>query len=185
MAEFHDDDLYDDQPTDTELVRSLRQQLREQNKALKAATKRLEELEHENRASKLADILKGQGVNPKIAKLLPADIEATQDAVAKWLDDYADVFNITRNEGEADAGQDAQQTERQASQESAPESQNESQGGLTDNEVTAFAALQRTSLGALTPPVGLEALQQEISDLKRLPKEEAFAKLKQSGLMTS
>lgn len=79
---------------ETDLVKKLR-------KALKAEQRRNKELEDNysslSKSQKeriLKDTLVSRGVNPKIASLIPSDIEASEDAIGAWLDSNADLFNI-------------------------------------------------------------------------------------------
>lgn len=185
MAEFTDD-LYDDQPTDTDLVRQLRAVVREKDKALKQLTTKLETLEKKDRASTLGSILESKGVPAKVAGLLPADLEATPEAVEKWLDDYADVFNIERGGETEQVNQQNQQGDTQAGQATQETAASGSGAGtgISAEEQAAFAAVQRTEQGAQTPPLGLERVRQELADIRSLPAEQAFQKLKELGVMS-
>jgi len=99
MATNYDDDddfLDEDQPQD--VVR----QLRKVNKTLE---KRLKELEVETNTYKtqtrqrtVKDVLASKGINPKVAAFIPQDIEITEEAVSKWLDEYGDVFGVKTEE---------------------------------------------------------------------------------------
>jgi hypothetical protein len=75
--------------------------LREAREAYKALKAKYKELEQENstlkvqsRQNTIRDALASKGVNPKVAALVPADIEPTEEAVTGWLTDYADVLGI-------------------------------------------------------------------------------------------
>jgi hypothetical protein len=99
MATNYDEDddfLDEDQPQD--VVR----QLRKVNKTLE---KRLKELEVETNTYKsqtrqrtVKDVLASKGINPKVAAFIPQDIEITEEAVSKWLDEYGDVFGVKTEE---------------------------------------------------------------------------------------
>jgi hypothetical protein len=99
MATNYDEDddfLDEDQPQD--VVR----QLRRVNKTLE---KRLKELEVETNTYKsqtrqrtVKDVLASKGINPKVAAFIPQDIEITEEAVSKWLDEYGDVFGVKTEE---------------------------------------------------------------------------------------
>lgn len=58
----------------------LRKQLDTANKQLRAVT--------------VADVLRAKGLKPKVAKLIPADVEPNEEAITKWLDEYGDVFGV-------------------------------------------------------------------------------------------
>jgi hypothetical protein len=90
-----DDDEYDDTPParDNNVLRDLRRAL----KASEAKNKSLEEqlggLSKASRERAISDVLASKGLtNPKIAKLIPQDLEPTAEAVSTWLEEYADVF---------------------------------------------------------------------------------------------
>ena len=99
MATNYDDDddfLDEDQPQDVV------KQLRRVNKTLE---KRLKELEVETNTYKtqtrqrtVKDVLASKGINPKVAAFIPQDIEITEEAVSKWLDEYGDVFGVKTEE---------------------------------------------------------------------------------------
>jgi hypothetical protein len=89
-----DDNDFDGQPArDNNVLRDLRKAL----KASEARNKTLEEqlggLSKASRERAISDVLASKGLsNPKIAKLIPTDLEPTADAVSSWLEEYADVF---------------------------------------------------------------------------------------------
>jgi hypothetical protein len=45
--------------------------------------------------------LASRGVNPKVAAFVPSDIEASEDAIAAWLDSNADVFGVPAKESKS------------------------------------------------------------------------------------
>lgn len=78
----------------TDLVRKLR-------KAERAKEKRIRELEDElgslrtaQRENVIKSVLSEKGINPKIAAFIPSTIEADANALASWIDEYADVFGV-------------------------------------------------------------------------------------------
>lgn len=99
---YDEDDDYDFQ----EEVREEKQNpLRKVNKALE---KRLKELEAENQAFKsqvrqrtVKDVLTSKGVRTSIAKYIPQDI-TSEEEIAAWLQENAEDFNITFNDGKAE-----------------------------------------------------------------------------------
>lgn len=75
--------------------------MRELRKADRAKAKRIAELEAQltslsgaARERTVTEVLQARNLNPKIAAFIPADVEATEDAVGKWLDEYGDVFGV-------------------------------------------------------------------------------------------
>lgn len=100
MTDYNDDD-YADQDHDTDLVKTLRKALRERDKQITELTGTVETYRTKERVTTIADVLKAKGVKPKVAALMPKDIEATEESVQKWLDEYADVFGIQQNPADA------------------------------------------------------------------------------------
>ena len=93
MATNYYDDEEDDDTT-TDVVG----QLRKVNRALEKRAKELEQelsgLKTQTRQRTVKDVLQAKGLNPKIAALIPQDIEPTDDALVKWIEDYGDVFGV-------------------------------------------------------------------------------------------
>lgn len=54
--------------------------------------KSLATLQGQVRTQSVREILRDRGINPKVAGLIPSDLEPTADAVDKWVKDYEDVF---------------------------------------------------------------------------------------------
>jgi hypothetical protein len=92
-----DDDFdFEDQPQDVV------KQLRKVNRTLE---KRLKELEQESTTLKSAtrqrtvkDVLTAKGINPKVAAFVPQDLDASEEAVTNWLNEYGDVFGVKSGE---------------------------------------------------------------------------------------
>src|SRR5258706_6661091 len=80
----------------------LRKQLEAAIAANKAQTVELNKLKAEARTSAVAKVLEAKKVNAKVAKLVPADVEPTTEAVEKWLDEFGDVFGIKAEEPEGE-----------------------------------------------------------------------------------
>lgn len=81
---------------DSPLVRQLRKQLKAEQKRLKEYDSKLQEFEKSQKERIIKDVLTARGVNPEIAEFIPADIEASQDAIAQWLDKKAALFGIQK-----------------------------------------------------------------------------------------
>lgn len=105
MSNFQD---WDDEEFDTEqetssrgddnLVRQLRKQLREAEKRAKAIESELGEYRSRQRVDSIKSVLNERGLNPKVAELIPADIEANPESVSLWLDKYGEVFGIPQGD---------------------------------------------------------------------------------------
>jgi hypothetical protein len=77
---------------DTELVKNLRAALKAQTKARKEAESERDGFKTTTRKASLSDLLKARELDPKVAAFIPAEVEATEEGVGKWLDEYGDVF---------------------------------------------------------------------------------------------
>lgn len=90
------DDEHDEQDEGGNPNSSAMRQLRAADKAKAKRIKELEEqlssLSKSSRERSIKDVLDGRGLNPKIATFIPPDIEPTEDAVSKWLDEYGELF---------------------------------------------------------------------------------------------
>lgn len=95
------DNQWDDESQDQDnqqQSKGLRAQLERalaENKALKdqAAT-----LTKQVRTQTISSLIKDKGLNPKIAKLIPADVESTQEALDTWFEENADLFPAPKDE---------------------------------------------------------------------------------------
>lgn len=108
MSEYSDEGYDDDEGNEGSGPKALRDALKKERKDKADALKRLADLEARLaesdkavRATSLTEALKTAGVKDavKVAKLYPADGEATADAVAQWVSDYKDVLNIGTAQG--------------------------------------------------------------------------------------
>ena len=94
--EDEDDDL-DYVPSfdsDTDLVKKLRKANRLQEKKIKDLETNLGSLTKAQRERIIKDTFASKGVNAKIATFVPADLEASEDAISAWLDEHGDVFGV-------------------------------------------------------------------------------------------
>lgn len=88
MSEY--DELFNETDDDTPLVRKLRAQLKEQATELKNTKGELTQLKGAQREQTLSEAIAAKGLNPKVAKFVPSDLEAS--ALDEWLAEYSDVF---------------------------------------------------------------------------------------------
>jgi hypothetical protein len=97
--EDEDDVSFENQfDTDTDLVKKLRKALKAEQRRSKELETNYSELTKTQKERILKDALASRGVNPKVAAFVPSDIEASEDAIAAWLDSNADVFGIPSKE---------------------------------------------------------------------------------------
>lgn len=90
-------DEYDDTPdtsAETDLLKQLRRLEKEQSKKIKELEQQLNQYKVAERETTVQSVLESMGVNPKIAKFIPQDIEVKSDVVEGWVKDNADVFGI-------------------------------------------------------------------------------------------
>lgn len=75
------------------------------------------------RQNAMSSVLTGLKVNPKISKLIPESVDANEESVKTWLDEYGEIFNVQVSASSDGAGdntstdQTGQQTGTQVSQE--------------------------------------------------------------------
>jgi hypothetical protein len=101
----------EDNGSGTDLVKKLRKQIDSLSKQLKERDEILAEFTTQSHEASIGEILEGFGLNPRIAKFIPDEIEADEDAVAQWLNEYGDAFGIEAVE-EGTESPDAQSYER-------------------------------------------------------------------------
>jgi hypothetical protein len=80
---------------DTDLVKKLRKQLKVEQKRAKELESTLGELSKAQRERVLKDVLTSKGINMKVAKFIPTDIDASEEAIGSWLEQNGDVFGFT------------------------------------------------------------------------------------------
>lgn len=138
------DDVFDDdgvQPG-SNLVRDLRKQLRDKGKAEKDLNAEVDKLKSQLRETNVSNVLKAKGVKPKVASLIPTDVEPTEEAIEKWLTEWGDVFNIERAEGDDDG----------------------SEGEETSPDQEQLDRINKTTQSAQPPAAGSEAVMQKLMD---------------------
>jgi hypothetical protein len=89
---YYDDD--EDNDTTTDVVGQLRKVNRTLEKRAKELEQELASFKTQTRQRTVKDVLQAKGLNPKIAALIPQDIEPSDEALMKWIEDYGDVFGI-------------------------------------------------------------------------------------------
>ena len=96
-----DDDLefedYDDAPqrgSSDDVLKKVRRAERSKDKQLKELQAELEALRKFQREATISQVLSEKGVNPKVAKFIPADIEMSSDSISNWLTDNGELFGV-------------------------------------------------------------------------------------------
>jgi hypothetical protein len=96
MAEYNEYDIEDDSDySGTDLVKKLRKQVDNLSKQLKERDDQIAEFETYSHEASVGEILESFGLNPRIATFIPSEVEADEDAIAEWLNEYGDAFGIT------------------------------------------------------------------------------------------
>lgn len=101
MSNFEYEDDEDDITTSdngNDLVKQLRKAAKQKDKELAELRAQFGEISKANRERAIKDALESRGVNSKIAKFIPSDIDPTEESLSKWLDDNGDVFGYSTTE---------------------------------------------------------------------------------------
>lgn len=99
-----DDDEQDQSNNKPDPVRAQLKKLEADNKKLMTE---LNAAKAVSRKSTIKDVLTEKKLNPKLAGLIPTDIDATPDAIDKWLDEYSDLFPKASSKSTDDDDSDA------------------------------------------------------------------------------
>ena len=94
-----DDDEFDleeeTQPRSSDdVLRKVRRAERAKDKQLKELQAELEALRKFQREATISQVLAEKGVNPKVARFIPADIEMSSDSISNWLNDNGELFGV-------------------------------------------------------------------------------------------
>lgn len=104
MADWNSNDEFDndddqhsgDGPADLRKAhRAAARRVKELEAELAARDEQIQKLTAKTRTVDLGELLQKNGANRKIARLVPKDVELTDEAVKAWLDENKDVLNIT------------------------------------------------------------------------------------------
>jgi hypothetical protein len=93
--EDDEEDVIPSQQSESDLLKQLRKELKNKSKMLSEMEGQLSSIKTEQRQNVIKSVLESKGVSPKIAKFIPADIDASSEAVDNWISDNADVFGLT------------------------------------------------------------------------------------------
>jgi len=93
--EYEDDDDDFTQESGNDLVKQLRKAAKQKDKELAELRAQFEGVSKAQRERNIKDVLESRGVNSKIAKFIPSDLDPTEESLSKWLDDNGDVFGFS------------------------------------------------------------------------------------------
>lgn len=92
--EDEDDDFTTPDNSGNDLVKQLRKAAKQKDKELAEIKAQFETLNKQQRERAVKDALEARGVNSKIAKFIPQDIDPTEESLSRWLDENGDVFGF-------------------------------------------------------------------------------------------
>jgi len=92
--EFED---FDDEPqrgSSDDVLKKVRRAERAKDKQLKELQSELEALRKFQREATISQVLSEKGVNPKVAKFIPSNIEVSSDSISSWLTENGELFGV-------------------------------------------------------------------------------------------
>lgn len=101
MSNFEYEDDEDDTTTSdngNDLVKQLRKAAKQKDKELQELRAQFEGISKAQRERSIKDVLESRGVNSKIAKFIPSDVDSTEESLSKWLEENGDVFGFQATE---------------------------------------------------------------------------------------
>jgi hypothetical protein len=95
-----DDDEFDfeeeTQPRSSDdVLKKVRRAERAKDKQVKELQAELESLRRFQREATISQVLSEKGVNPKVAKFIPSDIEMSSDSISNWLTENGELFGVS------------------------------------------------------------------------------------------
>ena len=106
--EDDEDDFTSNSNDGNDLVKQLRKANKQKEKELAELKAQFEGVSKAQRERNIKDVLESRGVNSKIAKFIPSDLDPTEESLSKWLDDNGDVFGFQAAESNQNAVDPAQ-----------------------------------------------------------------------------
>lgn len=91
-----DEELVEEKPQGTDLVKKLRQADRAKEKRIKELETELTGLRSVQREATIKSVLESKGVSPKVAKFIPQDVEISAEAIDSWIEENADIFGLVK-----------------------------------------------------------------------------------------
>lgn len=95
-------ELDDESQNNQQQGNGLRAQLERSLAEIKALKESNAALSKQAREATISSHIKEKGLNPKIAKLIPGDVESTDEAITKWFEENADLFPAPPKEGQGE-----------------------------------------------------------------------------------
>ena len=85
-----------DDSNESEGIKAMRKQIKEQGKLLKEQQELIAQFSVQNRGAVLTQALTSRGLDAKVAKFYPADLGTDDESVDKWYNENKDVFGASR-----------------------------------------------------------------------------------------
>src|SRR5690349_14525160 len=107
-----------DDSNESEGMKNMRKQLKEQAKLLKEQSEIIAQFQVQNRGAVIAQALTSRGLDAKVAKFYPADLGTDDESVDKWHNENKDVFGTREpgNSTSSDRGSTLSETEQRGYQ---------------------------------------------------------------------
>lgn len=83
---------------DEDVLTKVRRSERAKDKELKALKSELESLRKFQRETTVTQVLSEKGIDPRISKFIPADIETSVDSISSWLNENGELFGFTKTD---------------------------------------------------------------------------------------
>jgi len=81
-----------DDPNESEGIKNMRKQIKEQGKLLKEQSDLIAQFTTQNRGAVIAQALASRGLPAKVANFYPAELGTDDESVGKWYDENKDIF---------------------------------------------------------------------------------------------
>jgi hypothetical protein len=91
--DFDDEELESEQEGG-DLVSQLRRATKKKDKQLKELMEELNSIKTAQRTNSIKSVLAEKNLNPKIANFIPADLDASPEAIDNWIAENAEVFGL-------------------------------------------------------------------------------------------
>lgn len=144
--EDDDDDAGDEPPAPpAQNPRDLRVQLKAALKAKKELEGKLASAEGQVRKANIGSYFREKGIDPRLAKYVPADLEPTKEALEAWVAEDGELFNIKP------VSPDGNENKPPESQEGTPGTPGLTGDNITPEVQAGWNAINGTTANALPP----------------------------------
>lgn len=129
--DWYDEEDFDDtgdngQYSGDDVLKKVRRSERAKDKRVKELESELESLRNFQRETLVSKVLSEKGINPKVAKFIPNNLEVSSETISAWLDENGDIFGFVQQ----------QQSDKPA---------------VDPNDIAALRQIDAVTSGALSP----------------------------------